>query len=536
MLTVSCAITKFLEKKGVKTAYAVVGGAIEEFTNSMAESPIELIFPPSESTAVFAAAQQYATTKTPCAVFCTTGPGIMCLVNALGSTLDENRPVFVVVPQEPLSSHDRGAFQSSRYGGINTLNILREVTCYADEIISEKHVEQKLNLAWNKMTSHQQPVCISVPTDVFRTVCGAPHLFPEPVALTESVLSGMTSDDCFIIGERCDAALPGLLSLASHLGISVVDTPKSRGILPDTLPCYAGMIGMAGHKSAKQAMDAAKTAYFFFGEVQETNIGKNDPWLNKTVLISNREKDLFRGRFKNIRSGEATLISHVEKRLAALGAPRTAAFPLEHVHAALNYRNAERVTTPMLMAFFSEHLPEDTVSFFDTGNSLLFGLHHWKVKKSTCHSQKQIQVCVNQGTMAWAIPSLYGALHAVPDAHYFCVTGDGSMNMGSDDLGLIATCRGHAIIVVLNDCVMGMVMHGQRMSGAVPAGFNNPRVDYTQVGEVHGIETYLVKSFGDLKKVPLDRDHPILVDARVDPETIPPIADRIDTLTKDKMS
>lgn len=526
--TVSDSIVNFLENKGVKNGFAVIGGAIEAFTNSVAKSNIKEHFPSNENTAAHAAAANYEFSKQAAVVYCTTGPAILNLVNGLACAYSDRKQVFVIVPQDNSKSHDKGALQSSRYGGINTLNIMREVTCYADEVTNKEQLEQKLNLAWFNMTEHNQPVCLSIPSDVLREEYQKINVYGDILFdMEDDFFKELDSNSCIIIGEKCKDILFDIVNFSYFHDIPLIDIPMSRGFLPYDCKNYFGMVGMAGHPEAKNILNNSDKIVFINGEVTETNIGANTEWLNKTILINDMSKILYRGRFINFNLPSKEISKKIKSSLE-FQITENFIFIDESTNPMLNLE--EQITTPILYDFISKNMPIDTHAFFDSGNSFLFGLHNWKVRKSIDNAEKTFHIGMGQATMFWALPNLIGALAVNPDKHYFCVVGDGAFNMGSNELNLLSKFKSNVVVVVLNDSVMGMAMHGQRISGAEKVGIDNLFTDFSKIAEAHGVKSFIVNNLGCLQNIPLNLKEPILLDVRINPEVVPPIFDRMEAL------
>lgn len=527
MLNVAESIVLFLSKRGIDTSFGVIGGAIEPITDAVNKFKLKEYYPAHESTCAYAASKYYEYKHKPALVFSTTGAGILNLVNGLGSSFDEKKPLFVIVPQEKLSSHDKGALQSSRQGGVNTLNILKEVTCYCDEIVSPLHLEQKLNLAWFKMQEHQQPVALSIPVDILRTESANVALFPcVKKEINRETIKEISSRDCLLVGEGCKDILFNLVELSKRKNIPILDIPASRGFLPNGLTNYKGMIGLGGNSSATYTLNKANKIYFFYGRITETNIGENNDWLNKTVFISENQSDLYRAR------KEKYLIENrqLNKMLVDVIGSNANAFDHTNKRISLDLNPNEVINTNILYDYLSETLPVDTHAFFDCGNSFLFGLNRWNVRKSPDNKDKIVNIVMNQASMASAIPLMIGALSVSPEKTYLCVTGDGSFKMGSNELNLLGQFQSNVILVVLNDSVMGMAMHGQRIAGAKATGINNGFTDFSMIAQASGIKSYVINKVEDLINTPLDLDEVILLDVRIDKEIIPPILERMNSL------
>jgi acetolactate synthase-1/2/3 large subunit len=90
------------------------------------------------------------------------------------------------------------------------------------------------------------------------------------------------------------------------------------------------------------------------------------------------------------------------------------------------------------------------------------------------------------------------------------------------------------IFVILNDAALGMVKHGQRLAGAEQVAFELPYVDYSLMAQAMGIPGYVIESPEDFDELDMDallsRPGPTLLDVRIDPEEVPPMNLRMQTL------
>jgi acetolactate synthase-1/2/3 large subunit len=88
------------------------------------------------------------------------------------------------------------------------------------------------------------------------------------------------------------------------------------------------------------------------------------------------------------------------------------------------------------------------------------------------------------------------------------------------------------VIVVLNDSVMGMAMHGQRLSGAEVRGIDNGRIDIAKIAEASGVLAYSVTNMTQFEKIDLTQKRCVLIDILIDRDTVPPIFQRLASLNK----
>jgi acetolactate synthase-1/2/3 large subunit len=110
--------------------------------------------------------------------------------------------------------------------------------------------------------------------------------------------------------------------------------------------------------------------------------------------------------------------------------------------------------------------------------------------------------------------------------------------MNGSELTVAVAERLPVIFVILNDSGLGMVKHGQRLSGAEQVAYEIPKVDYAAIAKAVGAEGYLIESPSDFDNIDIQsicaRSGPTVLDVRVDPEEVPPMQMRIKTLNESK--
>ena len=90
-------------------------------------------------------------------------------------------------------------------------------------------------------------------------------------------------------------------------------------------------------------------------------------------------------------------------------------------------------------------------------------------------------------------------------------------------------------MVVLNDSSLGMVRHGQGLSGGESIGNSLPDINFADMAKAMGIESYRVETMEELFSVNLHailaKTGPCLLDVVVDRDEIPPMGSRMKVLT-----
>jgi len=195
-----------------------------------------------------------------------------------------------------------------------------------------------------------------------------------------------------------------------------------------------------------------------------------------------------------------------------------------------------------LMYDLSRLFPTNTRFLSDIGNSMYWAIHYlhpFRGEEITDRPSTASSVGIGLGfaSMGWGIGAAVGTALAAPGKPVVCITGDGALLMSGQELTTAIQEKLPVIFVVLNDAAMGAVKHGQQMGGAELIGFELPNIDFVAYANSMGAKAYLIKSPQDLADLVIKDlctdTGPTILDVRIDPNEVPPIAQRIKLLEGD---
>ena len=575
-------IVDYLEQLGVEYVFGVPGGAIEPLFNALARSARRggprIIVARHETGAAFMA-DGYARNSGKLGVCCaTTGPGATNLITGVASAYENHIPMLVITGQTSLTSFGRGALQESSCTGVNIVGMFEYCTRYNTLVSHPDQLEHKLAAAI--MTAFQPPAGpshISLPIDVLRSPAAnsSPSynladllktdksFDPDSVATLKDEIS-QARGVAFVIGEGAGAAIGTILEIALAIQAKVIATPHAKGFVSPYHPLFCGVIGFAGHDSAIQALlDRNIDTVIAIGTAL-TELA-TDGW-NADLILNQRliHVDVIASNFT--KSPMARL--HVQGNLPAIfeeleqimrrdnvGHWSISAMPADparpqvaHLRRVPNvtFIEAEKIsdsTTPIkpqrLMHDLPRLLPPNTHYLVDSGNSLSWAVHYLHPYDRRLAGRRDASgsifwTCLEYAAMGWAIGAAIGTAMAKPETPVVCITGDGSMLMSGQEITVAIEHNLTVIFIILNDSALGMVKHGQRLSGAEQIGFEIPIVDFAALANALGAPGFIIESPQDLEALDMPslytRRGPTVLDVRVDPEEVPPIGSRIKIL------
>ncbi|MDK2126895.1 thiamine pyrophosphate-binding protein [Parachitinimonas caeni] len=582
---VSDLIVSMLERIGVEYVFGIPGGAVEPMYNAMARSErrggLRHVLARHEAGAAFMADGYARETGKLGVCIATSGPGATNLITGIACSFDNGVPVLAITGQPPLPSFGKRAFQESACTGINTLGMFRHCTRYNSLVSHPDQVEHKLVSAMAKaLRAPNGPTHLTFPVDVMRAMVmpqvssyELTTLFRRRSLIDDGAIRHLCEEIVearnivFLIGGGCHEAVGPLMTLVNRLGAVFVATPDGKGLINPRHSAYRGVFGFAGHKTAEATLRIDTDLVIALG----TNLGEwtSGGW-SETVLntrlihVDASEDNLMRSPMArlHVRGRIVSVCERLLELLAFVQRPQRVD-PLPSIEATLNdpdkYVSNEGLVKPQrLMQELSNKFPPTTRFVADTGNSTAWAVHYLHAQDRRLLSQDRrsvsrhhvrdergverrssnsswLRVTMDFAPMGWAIGAAIGIARANPSCPVVCITGDGSYLMNGQEI-TAATEEGLTVIyVVLNDESLGMVKHGQRMTGAEQTACALPPVDYRKLAEALNVPGYRIETPADFDQIDyaaiLARKGPTMIDVRIDGEEPPPMGVRVKTLT-----
>lgn len=582
-------IVSYLEAIGIDVVFGVPGGAIEPLYNAMAvtmrQGGLKPVVARHEAGAAFMA-DGYARETGKIGVCCaTSGPGATNLITGVACAYDNKVPMLVITGQPSLPVFGKGALQESACTGINTVGMFSHCTHYNTLVSHVDQLETKLVQALMRasQTPHG-PVHLSIPLDILRSEVEQklspqelPALLRKPSLVDEDMVRTLFASVrdarkmALIVGGDCGEAIGAIIHLAEMTNTCFVTTPDAKGLINPHHALYRGVFGFAGHRSAQTALNDNVDLILAIG----TSLGEwtSAAWSNsvlnhKLIHIDATDDHLrhspmarfhVRGRIRTVLERLLDMM-HIEQE--ALGMPWSNA-PGRYVsQSPISLREPDKLqsdATPIkpqrLMAELSRRFPPTTRFLADAGNSTAWAIHYLESRNrrlgllpaasdvhSTCTWQGDrrqdhagwLRVLMDFAPMGWAIGAAVGIARARPQCPVVCLTGDGSYLMNGQEITVAAQEGLTVVFIVLNDAALGMVKHGQRLAGAERVAFELPAIDYALMAQAMGIAGHVIESPSDFDRLDIDailrRPGPTLLDVRIDPEEVPPMDLRMQTL------
>ncbi len=544
--TVADQLLDDLIEAGITTYFGVPGGAIEPLFNALARQQargrVEVIPMRSEAGAAFAADGYYRATGRMAACTTTTGPGVANLLTATMAAHADRIPLLLITPQVARPKQGRGALQDSSIDGYDLPRILAECTRYSTEVTHPDQLAHKLARALAAAEGAPAgPVHLSVPSDILAGRVtprpqtarskSAPRLRSLPVdapgvqAIADDVLRARAP--VFYVGDDAGPDAHLVRRMARARGAAVVTSPAGKRWVGHLDPTYKGVLGFSGHPEARQAIERADLIVAFGATFDELSTNAWSSLPDVPIYSVDRHVE-HAHRLPGLRPVIAGAREVIDAVLARLPEPAQPSFsPRATRRLRLVHGSSEGPVHPSdLMRWLSYALPEEVVVHIDAGNSF-----SWSTRDLDRPMPDTYRVAMGLSTMCWAIAAVIGATVA-RRRRALCICGDGSMLMSSLELTVAVERNLPVTYVILNDSSLGMVRHGQRLSGAEAIAYEIAPVHFDLLAQACGARGVRVERAADLDLVPpewlgSDEGGPAVIDVRIDRNAVPPMADRV---------
>lgn len=567
-------IIEYLTKLDVDYVFGVPGGAIEPLYNALArrvtnDGP-KIIVARHEAGAAFMA-EGYARETGKLGVCCaTTGPGSTNLLTGIASAYADNIPMLVITAQTPLPKFGRNALQESSCTAIDTVAIFRHCTRYSTLISHTEQINPKMIsavMAANRIPNG--PVHISIPSDILRQQASSAEKISlerivQEIILTDNnaveKLTEMLSNSwrvALFLGTGCGPAITDILEFSDLTHAPLVSGPGGKRWLDGYHKRNRGVYGFAGHKSAQETMADNDIDLFLAigtpitelgtGGWQDTllnnklvHIDATDEHFSRTPMaklhVCGNIREIFKQLNENIKQGlkwgrSWGSVDVMQQKLLEMKvdyAPHGYQIVLNEPEKC--YSNTIPLKPQRVVTEFARNIPINFRLHIDAGNAWAWFTHYFHRRGS----QGNYHIAMGFGSMGWAIGAAVGTCFG-SNQPSVCVTGDGSYLMAGQEITVALQHKIPVIYVVLNDGVLGMVKHGQKLGGAEEIGFELPNINYAKMAEAMGIQGIRVETPEQLIEIDWQRlgnkNGPTLIDLVIDVNETPPMGQRVKGLS-----
>ena len=446
--TVGDVVVETLVAHGVDTVFGMVGhsnlGIADAMRRAEDRGELRYIGIRHEGAAAFAASAYGKLTGRPAACFAIAGPGSTNLLTGLYDAKLDGAPVLALSGQVPSDVLGRGAFQD-----VDLQAVFRDVSVWNATVsggsdpaelaaLAVKHAVDRRGVAHLVFPDEVQvrPSDIAAATPVGRIGSRRTRPTEDALAAAADALRA-ASRPVIIVGHGARPARAEVIALAERLGAPVLTTFKAKGLVPDTHPLGAGVLGRSGTPVASWLMNESDLLVVVGASFSNhTGIASYKP------IVQLDDEPSAIGRFHAVTYPVlADTALGVAALTAALGPAGDCAAEDQTADVAARWAlwRAEKrrrveddrghgVGAAAVFAALSDALPEDAVVTVDVGN------HAYSLGRYLESKGQPVLMSGYLGSIGFGYPAALGAWAAAPDRPVVAVTGDGGFGQYAAEL------------------------------------------------------------------------------------------------------
>ena len=470
--TVADVLVETLVAHGVTRVFGMVGHSNLGFADALrrAEERGDLTFVGvrHEGAAAFAASAYGKLTGRPAACFAIAGPGSTNLLTGLYDAKLDQAPVVAISGQVPSRVRGRGAFQD-----LDLSAVFQDVAISSTTVQSGSDHAELAAIAVKRARDGRGVAHLVLPDEVQALPSDASAASPDGrysdrlVRPDEAALGRAAAlvlgarRPVIIVGHGARGAEAEVTSLAERLHAPVLTTFKAKGLVPDTHPLGAGVLGRSGTPVASWLMNESDLLVVVGASFSNhTGIAPYKP----IVQIDDTPTSI--GRFDAVSAsilGDAAIA--VDALTMAVGdaepedqrpdiAERWAIWRAEKARRAADDRGAG-VSAAAVFAALSGHLPAEAVVAVDVGN------HAYSLGRYLESKGQPVLMSGYLGSIGFGYPAAIGAWAADPDRPVVAVTGDGGFGQYATELTTAVKYGIPIKHVLLNNNALGKISKEQ---------------------------------------------------------------------------
>lgn len=531
-----------LKRLGVTDIFGYPGGAVIPIYNEIYDfEGINHYLARHEQGAAHEA-DGYARASGKCGVcLATSGPGATNLVTGIMTAHMDSIPLLAITGQVCSHLLGKDAFQESDIVGI-TMPVTKNNYLVKDIRDMIRTVKEAYYLA---TTGRPGPVLVDITRDAQLDVISYEEfeaIFNEPISIEGydpnyighpkqikkaiDLLKGAKRP--LIIaghGVLLSNATEELYKLATTCQVPVVNTLLGLGSFPGEHQLSLGMLGMHGTVYANYAVNEADVVLALGIRFDDRIAGVPKEFCKEATIIHVDIDPAEIGKNKLIDVPIVGDLKHVLNEMNHELTPQTHEEWLERIR---EWR--EEYPIRVRPHEGNSLLPQKVIQEIDNivkGNAIVVtdvGQHQmWTSQFITFSKPNTIITSGGAGTMGFGLPAAIGAQVAQPDKKVVLITGDGGLQMNSQELLLLKAYNIPVKVVIINNGFLGMVRQWQELFNQRRYSFVDLEVnpDFETLAKAYGVQGVTLSTIEELRSQLRDlilSDEPVVINCVVERE------------------
>ncbi len=530
-------MVKCLEAEGISVVFGYPGAAICPFYDKIYDSSIKHILVRQEQNAAHAASGYARCSGKPGVCVATSGPGATNLITGIATAYTDSIPMIAITGQVRTDLLGRDVFQEADITGACEPFVKHSYLVNKTEDLP-RVFKEAFHIA---STGRQGPVLIDIPMDIqtneieefvypdeVNIIGYKPNTKGHAIQVKKAVEAIKKSKRPLIVsggGVLSSGVKLDFQRFADTTKIPVISTMMGIGVMPSEHEMYLGMLGTHGKKVANRALHEADLVIVCGARLGDRAVAAPHQMSENTTVI-------------HIDIDPAEIGKNVKTEIPIVGDMRNVlSMLIENIGdytVSDEWQNTVRAwkkdlfsTPPVfegfveprtLVSHLSAMLHSKAILVADVGQNQIWCANNFRIREG------RFLTTGGMGTMGYSIPAAVGAKFARPTRDVIVVCGDGSFQMGLNELATIAGNNLGIKIIIMRNSRLGMVRelqdnnYGGRHSATILQG--DP--DFLKIAEAYGIDSAQASSNEEAEEILkgiVDSDKPFILVCNVYPDT-----------------
>ena len=464
-ITVADYLLTRLKEIGVDHLFGVPGDFVLGFFNQVLKSDLKFVGTCNELNAAYAA-DGYARIRGIGAFSSTYGVGELSAINGVAGAFAERVPIVVITGSpatihfrtRPLLHHTLGDYQIP-------LRMYEKITVASTQLVSGETAPAEIDRVLLACLSHQQPVYVSLPSDVVMMKCNRPNAFHFPIyphsdkdalgeAIKEAVRMLDKAQKPVVIGDvelirfKLQKEFAGFLD---KTGFPYVTMMLGKTLLSEHHPQFIGLFeGDRSRDYVRNRVESADCILQLGGMMTDLNTGgfTTDLDDSKTISANIDCVKIKHHYYENVHLHDFILglTEKLSRRDSATLEIQCAADGCVHRHTEPYRPDAPKPLT--IKRFFdrmSHFIKNNSIVIAETGVSLFSAAEMLMPEGATFIGQ------AFYGSIGYTVGATLGAGMAAEDRHVVLFVGDGSFQVTCQDLSTMIRNHLKPLIFLINN-------------------------------------------------------------------------------------
>lgn len=467
-------LVKALKEEGVDTIFGYPGACTIDISDELYKQDYTKVILPRQEVALVHEADAYARSTGKVGVcLVTSGPGATNLVTGLATAYYDSVPLVCFTGQVARHLIGNDAFQE-----VDIVGITRSITKYGVTVRNREDLGRIIKEAFYIARSGRPgPVLVDLPKDVMGEL--GSNEYPQEVnirgykpnthvhigQLKRAIkMLGKAKKPLFLVGGGVNIARAGevFTEIVDRTKVPVVTTVMGRGAIPTNHPLYIGNLGMHGAYASNMAVNECDLLFSIGTRFNDRITGKLHSFAPKAQIV---HIDIDTAAISKNVQVDVPIVADAKEALEKMVEYVTACDTEEWVEKVEGWKKEhplvmkkKPIMTPEDVIETINRLFDEAIVITDVGQHQMFTAQFIELNE-----KKRLYMSGGLGTMGYGLPGAIGAKIGNPDTPVISISGDGGMQMNSQELATAVLEELPIISCIFNNNNLGMVRQWQKL-------------------------------------------------------------------------